>query len=37
METREEFLNEEELELLMKITLDMEAELEEVIHFSNKG
>lgn len=37
METREEFLLEEELRLLMKITLSMEAELEEVVHSSNKG
>ena len=36
METREELLHEEELDLLMKITLEMEAELEEVVRSSNK-
>ena len=36
LETREEFLHEEELDLLMKITLQMEAELEEAVKFSGR-
>ena len=34
MKTREEWLVEEELELLMKMTLDMEVELERVVQHS---
>ena len=37
MKSREEWLEEEELELLMKMTVDMELELEKAVQHSEES